>query len=76
MYIDESAPTKSNTEGISQTERLLREVEDGVVFTNLVETDMLWGHRNDLVNFHRCLQDFDRRLPTCWRRSKPETSSC
>ena len=61
--IDESAPTKSNTEGISQTERLLREVEDGVVFTNLVETDMLWGHRNDPVNFHRCLQDFDRRLP-------------
>ena len=30
---------------------------------NLVETDMLWGHRNDPVNFHRCLQDFDRRLP-------------
>jgi phosphopentomutase len=27
-----------------------------------VETDMLWGHRNDPVNFHRCLQDFDRRL--------------
>ena len=35
----------------------------GLVFTNLVETDMLWGHRNDPVNFHRCLQDFDRRLP-------------
>jgi phosphopentomutase len=33
------------------------------VFTNLVETDMLWGHRNDPVNFHRCLQDIDRRLP-------------
>jgi phosphopentomutase len=24
---------------------------------------MLWGHRNDPINFHRCLQDFDRRLP-------------
>ena len=35
----------------------------GFIFTNLVETDMLWGHRNDPVNFHRCLQDFDRRLP-------------
>jgi phosphopentomutase len=61
--IDESHPTKSNVEGINQTERLLREVDDGLVFTNLVETDMLWGHRNDPVNFHRCLQDFDRRLP-------------
>src|SRR3989440_9750255 len=61
--IDESHPTKSNGEGIQQTERLLRELDRGLVFTNLVETDMLWGHRNDPVNFHRCLQDFDRRLP-------------
>ncbi|HEY3542177.1 MAG TPA: phosphopentomutase [Gaiellaceae bacterium] len=61
--IDESHPTKSNSDGIQQTERLLRELDDGLIFTNLVETDMLWGHRNDPVNFHRCLQDFDRRLP-------------
>src|SRR5213592_4617592 len=61
--IDESHPTKSNIEGIAQTERLLRELDEGLVFVNLVETDMLWGHRNDPVNFHRCLQDFDRRLP-------------
>jgi phosphopentomutase len=61
--IDDSHPTKSNVEGITVTERLLREVPDGdLVFVNLVETDMLWGHRNDPVNFHRCLQDFDRRL--------------
>jgi phosphopentomutase len=61
--IDESHPTKSNVEGISQTIRLLRESDDGTfVFVNLVETDMLWGHRNDPENFHRCLQDFDRRL--------------
>jgi phosphopentomutase len=61
--IDESHPTKSNSDGIQQTERLLRELDDGFIFTNLVETDMLWGHRNDPINFHRCLQDFDRRLP-------------
>ena len=61
--IDESHPTKSNIEGIQQTEQLLREIDEGFVFVNLVETDMLWGHRNDPVNFHRCLQDFDYRLP-------------
>jgi phosphopentomutase len=61
--IDESRPTQSNIDGIVQTEKLLREVDEGLIFTNLVETDMLWGHRNDPVNFHRCLQDFDRRLP-------------
>jgi phosphopentomutase len=61
--IDHSHPTKSNIDGIRETERLLRELEAGLVFVNLVETDMLWGHRNDPENFHRCLQDFDRRLP-------------
>jgi phosphopentomutase len=61
--IDEGYPTKSNVEGIQRTEELLREIDEGFVFVNLVETDMLWGHRNDPVNFHRCLQDFDRRLP-------------
>ena len=61
--IDEEFSTKSNVEGIQKTEELLRTVDDGVIFTNLVETDSLWGHRNDPVNFHRCLQDFDRRLP-------------
>jgi phosphopentomutase len=61
--IDESHPTRSNIEGITQTEKLLKELDEGVIFVNLVETDQLWGHRNDPVNFHRCLQDFDRRLP-------------
>jgi len=61
--IDESYPTRSNVEGIARTEELLGSLENGLVFTNLVETDMLWGHRNDPENFHRCLQDFDRRLP-------------
>jgi phosphopentomutase len=61
--IDESHPTQSNIDGIVQTEKLLREVDEGLVFVNLVETDQLWGHRNDPLNFHRCLQDFDRRMP-------------
>jgi len=69
--IDESRPTRSNVEGIQQTETLLRELDEGLVFTNLVETDMLWGHRNDPVNFHRCLQDFDRRLPNLLDALRP-----
>ena len=61
--IDESFPTKSNVDGINRTIELLENIDSGFVFVNLVETDQLWGHRNDPVNFHRCLQDFDRRLP-------------
>jgi phosphopentomutase len=69
--IDESHPTKSNVEGIQKTEELLQTLDEGFVFVNLVETDMLWGHRNDPINFHRCLQDFDRRLPDLLEALRP-----
>jgi phosphopentomutase len=69
--IDEAHTTKSNVEGIQQTEALLKELEAGLIFVNLVETDMLWGHRNDPVNFHRCLQDFDRRMPDLLEAMRP-----
>ncbi len=69
--IDESHPTRSNVEGIQKTEELLRTLDEGFVFVNLVETDMLWGHRNDPINFHRCLQDFDRRLSDLLEALRP-----
>jgi phosphopentomutase len=69
--IDESHPTKSNIDGIQQTQSLLQDLDEGFVFVNLVETDSLWGHRNDPVNFHRCLQDFDRRLPDLLEALRP-----
>ena len=69
--IDDSFPTRSNVEGINRTVQLLQDLDDGIVFINLVETDMLWGHRNDPENFHRCLQDFDRRLPDILEALRP-----
>jgi phosphopentomutase len=69
--IDDSFPTRSNVEGINRTVQLLQDIDHGVVFVNLVETDMLWGHRNDPENFHRCLQDFDRRLPDILEALRP-----
>ena len=33
------------------------------MFTNLVETDMIWGHRNDPAGFADCLREFDEELP-------------
>jgi phosphopentomutase len=69
--IDHSHPTQSNIDGIVQTEALLKQIDSGLIFVNLVETDMLWGHRNDPLNFHRCLQDFDRRLPDLLEAMRP-----
>ncbi len=62
--IDQSTPTSSNGQGMAVTTRLLREVPDGTfIFTNLVETDMLWGHRNDPRGFADALEDIDAALP-------------
>ena len=61
--VDTSTPTTSNREGIEATIRLLGEVETGLIFVNLVETDMIYGHRNDPVGFYGSLREFDDRLP-------------
>ena len=62
--IDTSHPTTSNTQGIAVIAELMRSSADGsLVFTNLVETDMLWGHRNDPRGFADALEEFDAGLP-------------
>ena len=72
LDVDTSAPAGSNAAGIEETVRLLRELEDGLVFTNLVETDMVYGHRNDPEGFHRSLQEFDAALPTILDALRPD----
>lgn len=61
--IDEDNHTDSNQHGIDITIQKLQELDEGLIFTNLVETDMLWGHRRDPEGFHGCLKEFDRRIP-------------
>jgi phosphopentomutase len=72
LDVSSSEPTASNAEGIAVTTRLLDEVDQGFVFANLVETDMLFGHRNDPKGFHACLQEFDRALPAMLARLRPD----
>lgn len=62
--ITQSTHTKSNAQGIEATHRLLKETEGtGLIFTNLVEFDMLYGHRNDPEGYAAALVEFDRALP-------------
>jgi phosphopentomutase len=61
--VDESQPTASNADGLERIAELLEERDDGVfVFANLVETDSVWGHRNDPDGFARALREIDRGL--------------
>ena len=61
--ISESVHTHDNNDGIDQTVRFIDRTDTGLIFTNLVDFDMLYGHRNDAVGFAKALEEFDRRLP-------------
>ena len=51
--------------------RLIDDLERGLVFTNLVETDQVYGHRKDLEGFHGALQEIDAAVGAWLRRLDP-----
>lgn len=55
--------TKNNEEGITATIKAFDTVKEGLIFTNLVDFDMLYGHRNDVEGYANALLHFDNRLP-------------
>jgi phosphopentomutase len=57
--IDEKHDGGTNAKGIAATSALLRELDEGLVFVNLVETDQLFGHRHDVQGFHEALKEID-----------------
>ncbi len=57
--IDHTHPGPDNASAIAATTRLMGELEAGLVFTNLVETDQVYGHRKDVEGFHRALREID-----------------
>jgi len=54
---------KNNTQSIEQTIKALQEESRGLIFSNLVDFDMLYGHRRDTEGYGRALEYFDQRLP-------------
>ena len=61
--ITEAVYTKGNEEGIERTLAYLDQEFEGLCFVNLVDYDMLYGHRNDVDGYARALTYFDGRLP-------------
>ncbi len=55
--------THDNMDGIDQTLNCMREGDGGLIFTNLVDFDMLYGHRNNIEGYAAALEAFDQRLP-------------
>ena len=61
--ITKSNHTTNNEEGIKATIDAIKEDFEGLIFTNLVDFDMLYGHRNNLQGYADALMDFDNKLP-------------
>ncbi len=55
--------TKSNLEGIARTADVIRKYKSSLIFTNLLDFDVYYGHRNDPAGFAGALKEFDENLP-------------
>jgi phosphopentomutase len=66
--IGASQPTKSNADGISRTIEQLKQPFSGLLFTNLVDFDSLYGHRRDPQGYAAALEEFDRAVPELERQ--------
>lgn len=55
--------TSGNADGIENTINCIKDNTEGLIFTNLVDTDMLYGHRNNIKGYAEALEYFDSKLP-------------
>lgn len=63
LGIDMTVPTASNQEGMAKIISCLRQERAQFMMANLVDFDMLYGHRNDVKGFGRALVEFDKFIP-------------
>jgi phosphopentomutase len=66
--VTQNVHSEGNADGCARTLEAMDQVERGLVFTNLVDFDMLYGHRRDPEGYYRALQEFDAFLPKLQQR--------
>jgi phosphopentomutase len=70
--ITESIHTKNNMDSVDKTIEFMNTIENGLIFSNLVDFDMMYGHRNDVVGYANALEEFDKRLPEIYENLKED----
>ena len=70
--ITEFVRTQDNADGIEKTLEYMEREFNGLCFVNLVDFDMLYGHRNDVAGYAKALTYFDRQLPRILSAMEPE----
>jgi len=61
--ITEAIHIKNNMDGVDKTLEFMKTDKKGIIFTNLVDFDMLYGHRNDVKGYASAIEKFDTRVP-------------
>ncbi|SFF94202.1 phosphopentomutase [Desulfotomaculum arcticum] len=70
--VTESVHTVGNMDGVDKTLELARRQFKGLIFTNLVDFDQQYGHRNDFRGYAAALEEFDQRLPEIIAAMQPQ----
>jgi len=60
--VTESLHSEGNTDGMARLTERAQTLDEGLLFINLVDFDMLYGHRRDAVGYARALETFDQEL--------------
>lgn len=71
--LSKSIHTLNNEDGLNQLIMAYPKLKNGLIFLNLVDFDMLYGHRRDVVGYGQALEAFDLRLPQIMDQLDPET---
>lgn len=61
--VTDSITIKNNMDGVDKTLEFMKNDKKGLIFSNLVDFDMKFGHRNDVEGYAKALVEFDNRLP-------------
>lgn len=64
--------TKNNADGMDKTIQAMKQSPEGLIFVNLVDFDMLYGHRNDVEGYAAALEEVDAWLPVLEARLRDE----
>ena len=70
--INRAIHTNGNADGIEKTIYAIKNAKEDLIFVNLVDFDMLYGHRNNIEGFAKALEEFDKKLPEIMESLKEE----
>ena len=70
--VQSNIDTEGNTDGIRVLLEQMKSYESGLIFCNLIDFDMLYGHRRDVQGFGTALEEFDRALPLLMAQLKSD----